>query len=135
MLTHAKYFKYTIHIKIVMKLTNLKNIDKLHGTSRYSKFEIYTKHIKNIYLEHKTICMINEIKFFYKSKNQNLQMNEKMNNEKIMSYKIMTLICFEHTIIQKDSEKIFLTTKDIFQNIFRKMKDFVEFSKYRKNSD
>ena len=38
-------------------------------------------------------------------------------------------------IIQKDSEKIFLTTKDIFQNIFQKMKDFVEFSKYRKNSD
>ncbi len=62
-------------------------------------------------------------------------MNEKMNDEKIMSYKIMTFICFEHTIIQKDSEKIFLTTKDNFQNIFRKMKDFVEFSKYRKNSN
>ena len=55
-----------IHIKIVIKLTNLKNIDKLHGTSRCSKFEIYTKHIKNIYLEYKTIRMINEIKFFYK---------------------------------------------------------------------
>ncbi len=49
-----------------MKLTNLKNIEELHGTSRYSKFEIYTKHIKNIYLENKTIRMISEIKFFYK---------------------------------------------------------------------
>ena len=51
-------------MKIVIKLTNLKNIDKLHGTSTYSKFEIYTKHIKNIYLE--TIRMISEINFFYK---------------------------------------------------------------------
>ncbi len=51
-------------------------------------------------------------------------MNEKMRHEKIMSCKIKAFICFEHTITQKDSEKIFVTTNETFQKIFWKMENF-----------
>ena len=50
MLIYVKHFKHTIHIKIVMKLTNL----------------------KNIFIENKTIRMINDRKNFLKENEQKL---------------------------------------------------------------
>ncbi len=68
--------------------------------------------------------MINDWKKFKKKINKNWPTNEKMNHEKIMSCKINAFVCFKHTITQKDSEKIFVTTKDTFQKIFWKMENF-----------
>ncbi len=68
-------------------------------------------------------CMINDWKKLKKKMNKNWPTNEKINHEKIMSYKMKAFVFFENTMIQTDSEKIFVTTKETFQKIFWKMEN------------
>ncbi len=70
MLTHVKYFKYTIHIKVVIKLKYLQILR--NGTERQ---DIQNRNIHNTYKyvrnENKTICMINDRKSFLKQNDKN----------------------------------------------------------------
>ncbi len=70
MLSHVKYFKYTIHIKIVIKLKYLQILR--NGTERQDIQNWNIHHTyKYVCNENKTIRMLNDGKYILKQNDEN----------------------------------------------------------------